>query len=110
MTGQIELNPEPGDIIKALFVPPKLCLCLATAKWNLKVIIDPSPRSCLYEKPPFYRFIDWLKRKRTKCILHPLIHTIPFENQLQDVGGGSQRANYELKYVNFKQNSADFRS
>jgi hypothetical protein len=44
------------------------------------------------------------------CGLHPLIHTLPPENLLQDVGGGSQRANYELKYVNFKQNSADFRS
>jgi hypothetical protein len=42
--------------------------------------------------------------------LHPLIHTIPLENSLQDVGGGSERANYELEYVNFKQNSADFRS
>ena len=29
---------------------------------------------------------------------YPLIHTTTLENSLQDVGGGSQRANCELKY------------
>jgi len=37
-----------------------------------------------------------------KCRLHPLIHTIPFENSLQDVGGGSQEASdHKLKYDMF---------
>lgn len=55
---------------------------------------------------------EWLclvKERMLKCnsvtspnrrfILPPLIHTIPLENSLQDVGGWSQRANCELKYV-----------
>ena len=38
-----------------------------------------------------------------KCKLHPLIHTIPFENSLQDVGGGSQEASdHKLKYDMFR--------
>ena len=35
-------------------------------------------------------------------VLHPLIHTFPFENSLQDVGGGSQEASdHKLKYDMF---------
>jgi hypothetical protein len=40
--------------------------------------------------------------KTTDFRLHPLIHIIPLENSLQNVGGGSQRANCELKYLCFK--------
>ena len=37
-------------------------------------------------------------RPMGKFRLHPLIYTTPLENLLQDVEGGSQRANCELKY------------
>jgi hypothetical protein len=44
-------------------------------------------------------------RPLRNCGLHPLMHTIPFENSLQDVGGGSQQvSDHKLKYDMFSQN------
>ena len=43
-------------------------------------------------------------RSQQKFLLHPLIHTFPLENSLQDVGGGSQQvSDHKLKYDMFSQ-------
>ena len=41
-------------------------------------------------------------RSQQKFILHPLIHTFPLENSLQDVGDGFKAINCALRYLCFK--------